>query len=287
MKSEDRLEDVVRKHLDVRASDGTYARMRDIALGAHGSPEETASAKALIITRRTFMRSPVIKLGIAAVVIAVAGLGIFEFIGAGGQSGVAWAEVAQKVQASRNVIFRSTEHNVPDTPGSGVDFTMNHYSSTQSRLDKYKGGKIDRTIYGDCNTKTTILVDHYHKSYVKMVIEKIMPDRLRMDPNSMIQRFLSCKHKELGRKTIDGVLCEGIETTDPAFHGGEYPPESLMARVWVSVETGYPVRIEGEYANDSGQSRSTFAWDQFQWNAELDASVFEPNIPAGYIDISP
>jgi len=62
-----------------------------------------------------------------------------------------------------------------------------------------------------------------------------------MDPNSRVLRFLSCKHKELGQKTIAGVLCEGIETTDPAFHGGEHPPESLMARVWVSVETGYPV----------------------------------------------
>ena len=197
-------------------------------------------------------------------------------------SGVVWAEVAQKVQASRNVIFRTVRHDTPDPCDGGCDFTMDHYTSTQSRVDKYKGGQIIGTIYSDCNTKTVILVDHDHKSYVKMTLEKRMPDRFRMDPNSMVQGFLSCKHKELGQKTMDGVVCEGIETTDPAFHGGDHPPESLMARVWVSVETGYPIQIEGDYTSDNGQRRFTFVWDQFQWDMDLDGSLFEPNIPADY-----
>lgn len=284
MRPEEKLEDIVRKDLDVRASDKTCARMRDIVLDAHGSSRETESATTLSIARRKIMRSPIVKFAVAAAVIAAVLLGATLFRSSG--SGVVWAEVAQKVQASRNVIFRTVRHDTPDEYDRGVDFSMDHYSSTQSRVDMYKGGEINRTIYSDCNTKTTILVDHYHKSYVKMTLEKMMPDRFRMDPNSMVQRFLSCTHRELGPKTIGGVLCEGIETTDPAFHGGEHPPESLMARVWVSVETGYPVQIEGDYVID-GQNRFTFVQDQFQWNTELDASVFEPNIPAGYIDISP
>ena len=52
------------------------------------------------------MRSPVIKLAIAAAIIAAVILGLFEFIGRGNTSGVVWAEVAQKVQASQGVIFR-------------------------------------------------------------------------------------------------------------------------------------------------------------------------------------
>jgi len=124
---------------------------------------------------------------------------------------------------------------VPDPYDSGVDFSMDHYSSTQSRVDKYKGGEISRTIYGNCNTKTAILVDHYHKSYVRMTLERIMPDRFRMDPNSMVQRFLSCQHKELGQKVIDGVLCEGIETTDPAFYDGDHPPETLRSTGSTSI----------------------------------------------------
>ena len=283
MRDNDRLEDIVRKDLNVRASNGTYARMRDIVLNAHGPSRETGSATTLSIARRKIMKSPIVKFAVAAAVVAAMLLGVTLFRSSG--SGVVWAEVARKVQASRGVIFRTTEHIVPDTYDQEVDFNMQYGTSTQSRLDNYKGGQIITTIWGDCNTKTVILVDHYHKSYVKMSPEKKMPDRLRMDPNSMVQRFLSCEHRELGQKTIDGVLCEGIETTDPAFYGGGDSPETPVARLWVSVEKGYPVRFEGERVYN--QVRHTFIQDQFQWNTDLDASLFEPNIPAGYIDISP
>jgi hypothetical protein len=237
--------------------------------------------------RSTIMRSPITRFAIAAAIIVAVVLGLFELIGSGGTSGVAWAEVAERISASRGVIFRATEHRVPDTYEQGVDFSTSRYCATQSRLDGYKDGKLIKTIWGDCKTKTAVLVDHHRKSYVKMTGLE-MPGQFRtMDPNSTIQRFLSCKHTKLGRKTIDGVLYEGIETTDPAFLGGERPPEKLTARVWASVETGYPVRLEGNYVRDNGQSRFDFVQDQFQWDVDLDASLFEPNIPPDYLDISP
>ena len=233
--------------------------------------------------RRTIMKSPITKIAAVAAVITLVALGLFEFIDTGSTSGVVWAEVARKVQASQGVIFRSIEEIVPDTYDRGVDFSMEHYSSTQSRLDGYKGGEIIKTIYSDCNTKTVILVDHYHKSYVKMTFEETMPDGFGMaDPNSMVQGFLSHEYRELGPKTIDGLLCEGFETTDPAFYGGGKLPEPLMARVWVSVETGYPVQFEGEYVSGNDQTRYSCVRDQFQWDVELDPSLFEANIPPDY-----
>ena len=67
--------------------------------------------------------------------------------------------------------------------------------------------------------------------------------------------------------------------------------DSLTARVWVSVETGYPIQYEDEivgYNGEDGQLlRSSVLVDQIQWDVELDESMFEPNIPAGYTDISP
>jgi len=282
MNAKDRFEDIVRKDLEVRAGDGTYDCMRRIVLAAHESTDRT---KIPTFARRMVMDKRVVKFALAAVVVAAVVLGLFEFLSPAGSSGVVWADVARKVQASQGVIFRAVSRDTPDPQGSEFDYRIDHYTATQSRLDKYKGDKIITSIYGDCNTKTVILVDHIHRSFVKMSPE--MPDALRMDPNSMVQRFLSCKHTELGQQVIDGVLCEGIETTDPAFHGGKNPPETLLARVWASVETGYPVKIEGDYARDNGQKRFTFLWDQFQWGAELNDSVFEPNIPADYLDISP
>lgn len=228
------------------------------------------------------MRSPVVKLAVAAVLVGAVLLGVTLFRGSG--SGVLWAEVAQKVQASRGVSFRSTETIVPDTYGQQSDVSMQYVTPTQSRLDSYKEDRIVKTIWGDCVTKTTILVDHYHKSFVKMVLEKEMPDRLRTaDPNSLIQKLLSCEHKELGRKTIDGVLCEGLETTDPAFFGGKL--ETPVARLWVSVDTRYPVRWESDYGFNG--ARHTCTSDQFQWDAGFEENWFVPVIPEGYLDISP
>ena len=133
-----------------------------------------------------------------------------------------------------------------------------------------------------------ILVDHSHKSYVQNTNEQRMPDSHKtVDPNHMIQRFLACAHTELGQKTIDGVLCEGIGTTDTTFYGVENQPDSLTAQIWVSVETGYPVRCESEHVRDNGQARTKWVADQFQWDVELDEQIFEPDVPAGYIDISP
>jgi len=240
---------------------------------------------------RTIMKSTITKLAAAAVIITAITLGLFEFIGTGSSSGVVWAEVARKVQASRGVIYRSREF-MPDSRDDESDYTMNYLSSTHSRLDSYKEDQIFKTIYDDYNTKTVILVDHLpsHKSYVKMTFdEKIQQSNFLTNPKSMVQRFLSCEHRELGPKTVEGVLCEGIETTDLAFDrsGPDYPTYSVMARIWVSVETGYPVQIEIEIVRNNGQIRLADVLDQFQWDVELDESMFEPNIPPDYIDISP
>ena len=48
-----------------------------------------------------------------------------------------------------------------------------------------------------------------------------------------------------------------------------------MARVWVSVETRYPVQFEGERVYD--QTRHTYRpEDQFQWDMELDRGLSSP-----------
>ena len=248
--------------------------------------DETEQASALTQPkiRRTIMKSPITKLAAAAAVITVVALGLFEFIGDGSTTGVVWADVARKVQASQGTIFRSRD-TAPDSREDGPDYAMNYLGDTQSRHDSYKGDQIVKTFYDDFNTKTVILIDHGHKSFCKMTFEKMEPSQLLADPKSMVQRFLSHEHRELGQSTVEDVLCEGIETTDPAFDGSDYPTDSLMARIWVSVETGYPVKFEAEIIRDGGEIRIGGVADRFQWDVELDESMFEPNIPADYIDI--
>ncbi len=251
----------------------------------------------------TIMKNPIAKLA-AAVVIAVAVLGLFEFIDTGNTSGVVWAEVAKKVQASRGLIVRCTE-SFPSIPESlsflnDADYAIKYVCPTHSRIDEYKGKQITQTYYtdfSDPDTDTRTYVYHVHKRYRSRTDKKSKHEFLLeqhddwIDPRYLVQTILSCKHRKLGRKTIDGVLCEGIETTDPASMGPLPEPIDLLEvqlRLWVDAEREYPVlfesktKISGELNGEVMVMASESVMDQFQWDVELDPSLFEPNIPPDY-----
>ena len=100
------------------------------------------------------------------------------------------------------------------------------------------------------------------------------------NPSWWVEMLMSCEYIKLKSKVIDGVLCEGIETTDLALASKDGPMvDRLVAQLWVSVETGYPVMFQGKFYGENS-IKTTF--DQFQWNVELGSSVFEPKIPEGY-----
>jgi len=237
--------------------------------------------------RKKIMKRHITKLAAAAVVIAVVVLGLFEFIDTNASSGVIWAEVAQKVEASRGVIYRNrATHSVGP---ADADYSIVYLSDTKSRHDSYKAEEIIRTIYCDFNAKTIAFIAHDAKKYMQ---EAMSEETLRehhgawASPKRWITEFLSKDHRKLGQKTIDDVLCEGLETTDTSFGVSTFEVDSLLARVWVSVETGYPVMLEGEVIGGGDEKiHIKGVLDQFQWDVELDPSLFEPDIPPDYTDM--
>jgi hypothetical protein len=231
---------------------------------------------------RIIMKNSFTKLA-ATVVIAVIIIGLVSLIDTGSTSGVVWAEVARKVQASQGVLFRSTN-------GRADNYGMHYYSGTQYRVNAFKEDSLSRTIHGDFNTNTVIYIHHQRKTYTTKTFDDLEQASIWANPKILIQGFLSHEHIKLDRKTVDGVLCEGIETTDPAFLAVKFPVDNLTAQLWVSVETGYPIRCEGKYDGYNGEDGQVlhheFVVDQFQWNVEIDASMFEPEIPTDYTDLS-
>lgn len=241
---------------------------------------------------RTIMKSRITKSAIAAVVFGAVALGLFQFSGRGSSSAVVWADVARKVEASRGVIVRCTD----SIPSEEHDYSITYTSPKYCRKEFYKGEQIIRTGYVDftaSDTYTLIDVFHHRKLCLTTTFRK-SDYQLFLEwhadwtnPGFMVQTILSCEHNKLGQKTINDVLCEGIETTDPACLG-PLPTEvsnlELEFRLWVSLETGYPVlfesRMSAEYQGKVGESEYTM--DQFEWDAELDPSLFEPNIPSDY-----
>ena len=241
---------------------------------------------------RTIMKSPITKLAATAVIIVLVVLGLFEFIDTGNTSGVVWAEVVRKVEASRGLIVRCTDLS----PSSGDDYSIAYTSPIYCRKDFYQNGQIIRTGYVDfTDSDTYTLVDVFHMRKHSLTTTYKRSDYQLFwewhddwtNPGFLVQKILSSEHNKLGQKTIEGILCEGIETTDPACLG-PLPEQvnniQVEFRLWVSAETGYPVLYESKMSGEyKGQWDETGClMDQFQWDVELESGIFEPDIPPEY-----
>jgi hypothetical protein len=287
MKPAEEIENVV-KHMSFAARPEMDQRLWADASEAQEQFIKTRPAPSRNWERNTIMKSPITRFTVAAAIIAAVVLGLFEFIGTDTGSGVVWAEVAQQVRACPGVIFRSVSSR------SDAKYSMNYLSATKNRKDIYEEGELIISHYLDLETLTAASVFHTQKHYWRdaPLAELNAREHDKMaDPKWLVQSIVSCEHRKLGEKMIEGIPCEGLETTDPAVLDESLPASAsdvnLRMQLWVSVETNYPVLCEGNVTDTvEGQTHSS-AWmmDQFQWNAELDSSLFEPNIPADYEEI--
>ena len=190
-----------------------------------------------LTTRRTIMKSPITKLAAAAVIVGVVLIGVSQF--GGSAASVAWGEVIGKLEVSQGVIFRRTMTR-SDRPGED-GYRMIYSCPTHSRTDHYRADQIIGSLYCDYNAKTLVSIQHDRKTYFDHELGEQAMQETEVSPKAWVQKFLSCEYRELGQRTIKGILCEGLETTDPAFGDSDSPVDSLMLQLWVSVETGYPV----------------------------------------------
>lgn len=287
MRDNEEFEKVVGSHLDVRASDDTYERMRDIVLDAHRRPGEIASTTRLTWTRAILMKNPIAKLAIAAAVVAVVIIGISLFRSSG--SGVVWAEVLEKTEQIPAVVYDITAYDMTaetDEPeGKLVRAAKTYVAGDYGvRADTFRDGKLMAINYRlpRKNVSYEIRVDRKQYWRLDVSYEEGLgrdPD----DPRTWLKMILSGGgYTELGRTTIDGVVVEGIEG-----HQVEDSGEDGVMRIWVDVETKLPVRIEVEVKGMKGgrMRQSKFVMENFDWNAQLDESFFEPNIPDDYTQV--
>jgi len=233
------------------------------------------------IVRIKIMQNPVARLAAAAAVIVVVLIGVSRL--GGSATSVAWGEVAKKVESSPGIILRCREFNSNEPDGAGYLTIYN--CPTRSRVDRHEEGRITLSIYQDLDALTVVYVAHDRKAYLRETMSDKTAQEHRdwTDPRYFVRRLQSCKYRKLGPRTVEGVRCEGLETTDPAFSPANFPVVSLVAQIWVSVETGYPVLMEIEaVGGDDGKLRIGSVCDQFEWDVELDTSEFEPKIPPDY-----
>lgn len=233
------------------------------------------------------MRNPIAKLAVAAAILIALGLGIWAFISTGHHSGVVWAQVADRVGSSGGFIYRTRTIQKQADWDQPLEFASMTYNSPGHgmRVEGIEGGAPDSYVNEEEGIQITL--NHAAKHYTQRTLPP-RPAGAAAEPpagvmaKAMVLPFTMGEYKELGRRTIDGVEAEGIETHGFTGFGGNFQIDSQTARLWVSVETGYPVLIEREVVGNNGTIEIKTILDQFQWDVALDAAQFKPVIPPGY-----
>lgn len=231
------------------------------------------------------MKSRISILAAAAVIIIAVLVGINQF--GGSVTSVAWADVAEKLDKIHSYIYRQRDGRTSGPQKEGFEFIGQDkeqiiYSSANygKRTDSYKGGQLLFSIYVLPHEKALINVLHYSKDCIRYPLLNGGAGGTDLKIREMVKSLLSNDYVELGRDTIDGVLVEGVEIKGQKISGPLL--DNALTRLWVDVETGLPVRIELEGLTHGTSTNVMIVQDEFQWNVELLAGDFEPDIPSDY-----
>jgi outer membrane lipoprotein-sorting protein len=241
-------------------------------------------------TWRIVMNNKMAKLAAAAVIVigVFVGLEIFN-----GTSSVSWAQVRERVAAVRAVVY--TAKATGSERGQTLEMRIEGVVSEGigARQDAYMGGQIMSRVFALDGEKSHITLFPAQKKYLQ--VELTEKNRAENgDPKAMVEAFLQGDYKELGRREINGVTVEGIESHDVSptagFPGGggmmgadegEFPGE-VVARLWVDVATGWPVEVTFDITLKNVEEPITLVVSDFQWDAQIDPDTFASVIPEDY-----
>jgi hypothetical protein len=240
-------------------------------------------------TWRIVMSKKMTKFAAAAVIVigVFVGFEIFDGIG-----NVSWAQVRKQVAAVRAVIYKAK------VTGSerGQSFEMRieglMAEGLGTRMDAYMGNQLISRAFALADEVSHITLLPAQKKYLQ--VELTETNRLETgDPKVMVEAFLQGDYTEVGRREINGVTVEGIESYDVSpkagFPGGgammgagedEFSGK-VVARLWVDVATGWPVEVTLDITNDDSEQMTVVVSD-FQWDAQIDPDTFASVIPEGY-----
>ena len=291
MKSAENIEKLIKNlDLDIDINAKTDQWILNELIEEHKKSKQIISALVEPNTRRIIMKNPITKLAVAVVIIVAVILGVFELIETESKSGLVWAEVVQNVQDSRGIIYRTRTTGMGDPNNDWPKaHIMHHKSPLHSRTDWYREGQIQRTVNFDLSTKTMTWLAHDKKVYNKEPMKEETVQSVQnsqksgwLRPEDITSKILDFEHRKIGTRTIDGVLCEGLETNDPAVCGAP-PTKTFAGRLWVSVETRYPVLIEVEATDgEDGSVQMKGFVDQFQWDVEFGPGDRDISIPPDF-----
>jgi hypothetical protein len=246
---------------------------------------------------RTLMKSKKSKLAAAAAIVFAACLAMNFF---DKTSGIAWADVAQRLEDIRTVAYRITA-DIKGMPGAPAG-SVTHMEQTVHVSYDQGAVHIESTFQtprGPRQTQTYILFEESviftlmpaQKTYLKVEIGPAQMDEMgqeKGDPVTLLKAMLEQDYTELGRQTIDGIAAWGIEVSDPKLgakmgsfiSGGMF--DEITMQLWVDEAHERPIKITAQGSSVNGQTSMDLIIGQFQWDVDMAPALFIPKIPEDY-----
>ena len=252
---------------------------------------------------RTIMKSKITKFAAAAVFI-IALIGLHEINSSIRGTSVAWADVAERLGKVRS--YKAKARRVLTEVGREEPFfegdILRYFSPDHGSVEEsYEDGKLVMLAYCSIAEQAALIVfPPPFKMYCRFdlndellsVVEYFNP----ANTEGITKEFGSERCVKLGRREIDGVMTQGFEVKDVKIFS-HVPPlllrvEDINIRMWVDEETLLPVEVEGEgfftgLMTLFKECRYKEVMHSIEYDVQIDASIFDPNIPDDYMLIDP
>lgn len=157
-----------------------------------------------------------------------------------------------------NELVQQTDYFVVDKGDWGqtsLDFNDKAFSLTQTTVQ-----------FGDSSYR---IVKHGSESH---------PDN-PMDRIIWLASLLNEADRFWEDEEIEGIQCFGFEVSAKKYGTN---PDGMLHRLWFDARTKLPVKMEFERLDEGDGKPRRMVTDQFQWNPEIPAETFMPEIPEDF-----
>jgi len=299
MKPTNKIERLVEKSR-YKASPDSYDKTLHSFMQAVDDYKKQKSTSTEPNISRTIMK--ITKLAAAVIFIAVI-VGLHQFSSSIRGTSIAWADVAERLEKVRS--YKSQGRRVLTEVGQEEPFfqcdVLRYFSPDHGSVEEsYVDGELVMLAYCSIAEKSVLVGLLANKMYFRFDFnEELMSLVEYANPantDEIMELFGAERCVRLGSREIDGVIAEGVEVKDVKLFS-QVPRfllhvEDINIRLWVNEETRLPTRIEGEGSFKGLMTlfkdcRYEEVMHTIEYNAEIDESIFDPNIPDDYWLIDP
>ena len=261
MRPSDNINELIKK-LHLKASADLDKRVHDDISAALTESEKTKSVQPEPNIWRIIMKSRIIKLAAAAVIVITLFVGIHYF--GGSIENVAFADVMRNIQNARTLTYQSVITLENQEPQVSKTMVLEPHLMRVELPD----GKI---WILDHNQGKTLLLNSTNK---QTVMSSTPQDTLDLyDTFRNFRNIPDFSVSNIGQRTIDGMRVIGFQLTRENDENGII--------VWANPQTSLPIRIEQTVNDENGQVIKSVTTNII-FDAELDQSLFRLDAPKGY-----